>query len=727
MFAKNESTKNVKAWWLTLALFLAGGVSAGCTVDFAGPGSDCGDGLIQGDETCDDGNSVSGDGCGGSCQVEDGWTCAGEPSVCETECGDGVARGTEACDGADVRSLTCAQLGLGAGVLACAPGCVFDTSGCELQAVCGNDAREYPEDCDGDDLAGQTCADLGFEAGDLACTPGCAFDTLACVHLAQCGDGVAEDPEDCDGEDLAGTTCEGLGLGSGTLRCSAGCDYDVSDCSGSATCGNATIEFPEKCDGLSLGGEDCLDQGYYGGTLACRQDCTGFDLSGCSGQCGDGVVNGPEVCDGADLDGSDCTDHGYYVGTLGCAPSCLSFDTSGCSGECGDGVTNGSEDCDDADLDGTNCVDLGHYGGALACRSTCTFDETGCHLVPKVVINEITHGWPDTVELVNLSVVEVNLQGWTLDTHGIDQNGNPILVPLDIPYFLLDAGQRVLLRDQTNGNGTPPTVDIGSATIQYHDNVFWGGGLSPGSAILSNNGGVVLDFARWGDMTFGPPPGTTWADTPGLLLGQAGDGISLSRVPDGVDTDTAADFCVTLATDGLANGACLDPGAGTTVLISEIDIGSPDRVELYNAGPLALDLRGWTLYFYDDNGPELGGTSLPSYVLDVGDYVELRDNPTPTPPYVSGDVIYVNNMAWTPPDPGGCGLVDPAGTGRDFVRWSNSSAMPWAPDQFTDQPSAAPTPTNSFSLGRMSHNDTDTAGDWCLQPMSIGSSNGVCI
>lgn len=42
----------------------------------------CGDGVIEGTEQCDDGDSQGGDGCSAICQVESGWTCVGEPSVC---------------------------------------------------------------------------------------------------------------------------------------------------------------------------------------------------------------------------------------------------------------------------------------------------------------------------------------------------------------------------------------------------------------------------------------------------------------------------------------------------------------------------------------------------------------------------------------------------------------------------------------------------------------------
>ncbi len=42
----------------------------------------CGDGNLSLDEECDDGNTADGDGCNASCNVEDGYYCEGEPSLC---------------------------------------------------------------------------------------------------------------------------------------------------------------------------------------------------------------------------------------------------------------------------------------------------------------------------------------------------------------------------------------------------------------------------------------------------------------------------------------------------------------------------------------------------------------------------------------------------------------------------------------------------------------------
>ncbi|MDP2339482.1 MAG: hypothetical protein Q8O67_00880 [Deltaproteobacteria bacterium] len=52
----------------------------------------CGDGAIDGSETCDDTNTTSADGCSSSCLVEAGFTCVGQPSVCSsvTACADGL-------------------------------------------------------------------------------------------------------------------------------------------------------------------------------------------------------------------------------------------------------------------------------------------------------------------------------------------------------------------------------------------------------------------------------------------------------------------------------------------------------------------------------------------------------------------------------------------------------------------------------------------------------------
>ena len=149
-------------------------------------------------------------------------------------CGNGaIDQPAEACDGADLGGLTCEDVGMGAGTLACSDQCTLDTSGCADPPICGDNLRNQPfEICDGSDLAAETCETLGFASGVLACATDCtSFDVSACVADAACGDGVINQPgEVCDLNDLGGATCESLGLGGGLLQCASDCSLDTSLC-----------------------------------------------------------------------------------------------------------------------------------------------------------------------------------------------------------------------------------------------------------------------------------------------------------------------------------------------------------------------------------------------------------------------------------------------------------------------------------------------------------------
>jgi cysteine-rich repeat protein len=70
------------------------GCDNNCTV------TGCGNGVTTGTETCDDGDTMDGDGCSAACAPETGYTCtAAVPSVCTGTCGDGIlAVGAETCD-----------------------------------------------------------------------------------------------------------------------------------------------------------------------------------------------------------------------------------------------------------------------------------------------------------------------------------------------------------------------------------------------------------------------------------------------------------------------------------------------------------------------------------------------------------------------------------------------------------------------------------------------------
>ncbi|MBU1410317.1 DUF4215 domain-containing protein [Myxococcota bacterium] len=149
----------------------------------------CGDGLLDAGEDCDDGNRQAGDGCGATCAQEDGWHCAGTPSVCTAVCGDGIVVGNELCDGDELGGWTCRDQGFYEGTLSCAAGCLsLDTAGCS--GSCGDNVIQAgEEDCDGGNLGGATCSSMGWPGGGpLACSM-CAFDASTCGRWTTVGIG----------------------------------------------------------------------------------------------------------------------------------------------------------------------------------------------------------------------------------------------------------------------------------------------------------------------------------------------------------------------------------------------------------------------------------------------------------------------------------------------------------------------------------------------------------
>jgi cysteine-rich repeat protein len=62
----------------------------------------CGDGLLEGFESCDDHNTMDGDGCSSNCAVEPCHTCTGEPSVCSPEPDGTSCSDNQFCNGAEI-------------------------------------------------------------------------------------------------------------------------------------------------------------------------------------------------------------------------------------------------------------------------------------------------------------------------------------------------------------------------------------------------------------------------------------------------------------------------------------------------------------------------------------------------------------------------------------------------------------------------------------------------
>ena len=62
-------------------------------------GPTCGNGAIEKEETCDDGNINNNDGCSSACLIESGFFCRNASELCsQSVCGDSMINGGELCD-----------------------------------------------------------------------------------------------------------------------------------------------------------------------------------------------------------------------------------------------------------------------------------------------------------------------------------------------------------------------------------------------------------------------------------------------------------------------------------------------------------------------------------------------------------------------------------------------------------------------------------------------------
>jgi cysteine-rich repeat protein len=307
------------------------GASATCTADCTVPA--CGDRRVDAasGETCDDGNTTSGDGCSGTCDIEEAYcgndvvdegeecdmppwlplddetsdTCSATCTI--TTCGDGTVDMVEQCDDGDTEN---------------GDGC---SESCEVE-VCGNRTVDEGEQCDD-----------GNTDDDDGCSATCAYE--------YCGNGIVEGDEECDDDN--GDDGDG---------CSDICRTEDE------TCGDGNVETGESCDDGPDGSEEC------------DADCT-------VPACGDGVLNEPagEECDDGDTENGDgCSDECEWEwnvcgnGTVDDGEVCddgNGDDGDGCYQcfveECGNGVEQADEECDD-----------GNEENGDGCSATCTIESS---------------------------------------------------------------------------------------------------------------------------------------------------------------------------------------------------------------------------------------------------------------------------------------------------------------------------------------------------------------
>jgi cysteine-rich repeat protein len=335
--------------------------------------NNCGNGLTDPGEQCDDGNIIDGDGCSHGCTTEvcgnhnldpgeicdDGNTVSGDGCAADCKsieiCGNGVVdtAAGEVCDDGPEKTV--------GGKPVSGDGCSSD---CKSTEVCGNGIRDVNEKCDdghvpggcNDDCQGGTgCGDGSIDKDAMGkpieeCDDGNMDDHDDChsCHLNICGDGVLQSTgvrhEDCD-----------PGAGGIALQ-TAGCNIDCT----AARCGDGKVNPLNTTSPATAIGERCDDGNTVDGD-GCDTNCT---ISGC----GNGIKTGSEECDdGNPIDGDGCDTNckitkcgnGIKTGTEGCDDGNTSSN-DGCSATCvvefcGDGTKNNgmAEQCDTGGISAT--------------------------------------------------------------------------------------------------------------------------------------------------------------------------------------------------------------------------------------------------------------------------------------------------------------------------------------------------------------------------------------
>ena len=376
-------------------------------------GPACGDGeRNQDSEDCDDGNSLPGDGCSGTCLVENYWECPeeGKPCVLTFACGDGTLNPGEVCDDHNIadndgcsgdcsmqdNSYVCKEGESCTLLYACGDGRVNGSEQCDdgqmppasndgCDATCkkedgwecskpGQPCKKLPVCGNGIKELGEVCDDHNMVGGDgcsAICKPEGGYDCPtageACVPLYACGNGVLEPGELCDDKNTASND-----------GCSADCLHQDPDylcvvgkaCVKIVSCGDGRVNGSEQCednDAVPTSGDGCSATCQIEAGWKCPkvgQACTVITY------CGDGKVQAGEACDdggGMSPAGGDGCSAGCKVeADYSCPPTggkCTYLPT------CGDGKISGSEVCDDG-------------GGATpksgdGCTMTCTMVEPG--------------------------------------------------------------------------------------------------------------------------------------------------------------------------------------------------------------------------------------------------------------------------------------------------------------------------------------------------------------
>ncbi len=568
--ALERAGRNVP-WSLLSLLFVLGAMATLIACSHWTPGEpivggdpECGNGILDAGETCDDGNASSGDGCSDECQLEN--------------CGNGVLDGGETCDdGNSDNSDACPDDPANGGMClsaTCGDGFVWSTDG-------GN----------------ETCDDGNSDNSD-----GCSDE----CQLENCGNGVLDGGETCDdGNSDNSDACPDDAANGGTcLSASCGDGFVWSTDGGNETCDDGNSDNSDACPDDAANGGMCLSavcgDGFVDlGAEGC-DDGNSDAGDGCSPlcqleECGNGILDPGEGCDDGNIDNADsCPDGVNGVCQDATCGDAFIWSTDG-----------GTEECDGTNVDNQSCETLGYDYGDLSCTS-CSFNTSLC----GIALCGLSEGFEDTVPPTDWETIQTNPRQTWMQTSTTHSGGFGAYVRNDDQHAVQ---AETLISKYLKCNCASMTVNfwiMGSYALsvspsQNYDVSLWvvigdwdGGGGGGGDDILLTDtllfDNITSDFA-WTQVAY-DLPSAVGGETIRLAwqyYGLAGDRFHLDDI------------------------AITTPGCNVTPKLVQVFYDSQDPstddqyewIQIYNPTSEAIDLSNYSLGW--------GGTDYTNGTMDL--------------------------------------------------------------------------------------------------------------